>query len=228
MKYLLRLVICLPLLLLLFYLTSQVEDGLSHKNSQDDLSQKSNENPDIYAWLRIDGTAIDYPVAQHPTDDAYYLSHDLEHNDTYYGAIFTERVTTKTFDDIVTIIYGHAIQDGSMFGSLNRFSNQEVFNRYRTIEVDRLDKRYSYEIFAAYSYTDEHLYHTFQLGQAESAAQYIEQIGTFAREYGGYYRPIDFDVQKNKLLIVSTCDSQVDGMRYLVHAIRKENENENT
>ncbi|MGQ7320260.1 class B sortase [Streptococcus suis] len=73
----------------------------------------------------MEGTRIDYPVAQHPTDDSYYLSHDSDGAETYYGAIFTELFNTKTFEYSVTILYGHAMVDDSMFGSLDYFTDQQ-------------------------------------------------------------------------------------------------------
>lgn len=204
-----------------YYGLKKLEEGQLTQSVQDELSNWHHANPDVYAWLNVEGTNIDYPVAQHPSDDSYYLSHDLEHNSTYYGAIFTERVNSKTFEDPVTIIYGHAIQDGSMFGSLANFADETTFEQYRTIVVETADTRLTYDIFAAYQFSDDHLYHTFQLGEKEKVKEYVANIESQARNQAGFYRSISFDIEKDKLLILSTCDAQTDQKRFVLHAIRR-------
>lgn len=92
----------------------------------------------------MEGTRIDYPVAQYPTDDSYYLSHDLDGAETYYGAIFTELFNTKTFEYSVTILYGHAMVDDSVFGSLDYFTDQQFFKAHYLGTNETLTHRYEY------------------------------------------------------------------------------------
>ncbi|WP_228065170.1 class B sortase, partial [Streptococcus cuniculi] len=111
MKKLLQLMSGVVIILLLLYgfqLLSQFEEAIGTSSREVKKQRVFHQNPDVYAWLQVDGTKIDYPVAQHPRDDSYYLSHDVDGAETYYGAIFTELVNTKTFEDPITIIYGHA------------------------------------------------------------------------------------------------------------------------
>ena len=55
-----------------------------------DFQTLQNMNPDIYAWIKVPGTVIDYPIAQSETDNTYYLNHSVEHDENKAGAIFTE------------------------------------------------------------------------------------------------------------------------------------------
>lgn len=112
---------------------------------------------DVYAYLKVEGTPINYSVAQHLTDD----SHDVKGDKTIYGAIFTEHINNKNFNDVVTIIYGHATKDGSMFGTLSNFADKNFFDRNRVITIQTQRENITYEIFAAYSYGDTHLFDTF-------------------------------------------------------------------
>nr|WP_306299871.1 MULTISPECIES: class B sortase [unclassified Streptococcus] len=176
------------------------------------------KHPDVYAWVRIDGTRIDYPIVQHPTDDSYYLSHDLDGAETYYGAIFTELVNTKSFDDPVTIIYGHAITDESMFGSLDYFADQQFFKDHTQITIDTLNYRYEYEIVAAHPYLDDHLFHSFQLGTREGLKAYLDTLKERVETYGGAYRHLSIDSESDRVLILSTCDAVSDAYRYVVTA----------
>lgn len=204
-----------------FYELKKLEDRQLDNSIKKELTNQSHANPDVYAWVKVDGTNIDYPVAQHPNDDAYYLTHDLEHHKTYYGAIFTERINSKTFDDMVTIIYGHAIQDGAMFGSLEKFADKSIFDEHRMIEIETANDRFRYDIIAAYRFSDDHLYHTYQLDEKVNVNEYFSQIESQANNQGGFYRSVIFDVEKDKLLILSTCDAQTDEKRFVVHAIRR-------
>lgn len=106
------------------------------------------KNSDAYAWIRVEGTKINYPVLQHPTDDAYYLTHDAEGNETQYGAIFTERVNQTSFEDSVTIIYGHAMRDDSMFGSLDYLAEPSTFESIQTVTITKDGKDFLYQIVA--------------------------------------------------------------------------------
>ena len=53
----------------------------------------------MYAWIYVPGTNVDYPVLQHPTDDAYYLEHNMDGSKGLPGCIYTESVNTKDFTD---------------------------------------------------------------------------------------------------------------------------------
>ena len=72
------------------------------------------KNPDIYAWIQIDGTNINYPLVQSATDNEYYLNHTIEGQEGYPGSIYTENGNTKEFTEFNTVIYGHDMKDGSI------------------------------------------------------------------------------------------------------------------
>ena len=55
------------------------------------------QNPDVYAWIQVPGTEVDYPILQSPDDNGYYLDHDINKSEAAAGAIFTENYNTKTF-----------------------------------------------------------------------------------------------------------------------------------
>lgn len=179
------------------------------------IKDKSKQN--VYAHITVEGTAIDYPVAQHPTDDSYYLSHDFEGIETSYGGIFTEKLTSKNFKDLVTIIYGHSTYDGSMFGSLERFEASPFFESHQQIIVTTKDEKIIYEIFAAYSYTDAHLFQTFNLGNQTAVLDYFKQIQRFSESSAGKYRSVTFG-ENDSMLILSTCDTRNNERRFIVHA----------
>lgn len=67
-------------------------------------------NQDIYAWIYIPGTGVDYPVLQHPSDDSYYLNYNMNGTRGYPGCIYTEKANSKEFTDFDTVVYGHNMQ----------------------------------------------------------------------------------------------------------------------
>ena len=116
-------------------------------------------NPDIYAWLEIDGTDISYPMLQSATDDAYYLDHNSDKQYSANGAIFSEHAYNGTdMKDPVTILYGHHMKSGAMFGNLqSRFSDSKYFGEHRMFTVYTPEATLKYGIFAAIPFTGEHL-----------------------------------------------------------------------
>lgn len=194
-----------------------IEQEIAVTDQYERVRKQFHENPDVYGWINVKGTPIDYPIAQHQTDDSYYLRHDVTGQQTIYGGIFTERVNTKTFDDPVTIVYGHAMRDDAMFGSLDKFTDPSFFKQNRMIMIDTSDKTYHYTIIAAHLYTDEHLYDSFKLDSTDGMTKYVETLHDRITTYGGVYSETSIDVTKDKLLILSTCDED-DTQRYIITA----------
>ncbi len=133
-------------------------------------------NEDIYAWITVPGTIIDYPVLQHPTDDTYYLHHNLDGSYGYPGCIYTESLNAKDFTDPNTVIYGHNMKAGTMFAQLHEFEDRDFFDANREVLVVLPEKTLRYKIFAAYVYDDRHLLYSFDFSDKEVYASYLKSI----------------------------------------------------
>ena len=72
-----------------------------------DFDSLQKENPDIYAWITIPDTVIDYPIVQSSEDNSYYLDHSAQKTESVNGAIYSENYNKKDFDDPITLLYGH-------------------------------------------------------------------------------------------------------------------------
>lgn len=75
-------------------------------------------NEDIVGWLYIGALDLSYPVV-HGEDDDYYLHRTFARKDNFAGSIFVEADNSGDFRDPNTIVYGHNMLNGSMFGSLS-------------------------------------------------------------------------------------------------------------
>ena len=103
---------------------------------------------DAVAWLTVDGTRIDYPVMQGKTN-AEYLNRDPYGEFSLSGSIFLDSRNDKTFSDPYSLIYGHHMEYGAMFGSLDEYKDKAFFDAHRTglLTVTNGDE-YSIGIFA--------------------------------------------------------------------------------
>lgn len=113
-----------------------------------DFASLAETNADIYAWLDIPGTSISYPLLQSETDD-YYLLRNLDGSSGYPGCLYTNCCDAKDFSGYNTVIYGHNMRDGSMFGSLHKFFDETYFSEHRQLIIYTPDDILVYKTLAA-------------------------------------------------------------------------------
>lgn len=180
------------------------------------------ENEDIYAWITVTGTNVDYPILQHPTDPNYYLDHNIDGSRGYPGCIYTENYNSKEFDDPNTVVYGHNMADGSMFSSLHRFKKPEMWEEEQFIYVYTEDYIYVYRIFGAYEFSSIHLLLGYDLSNEYVFEQYLKDISEVSTENSRVAFFVDgYELSKDdRLITLSTCtpDSR-DDLRFLVQGV---------
>lgn len=104
-------------------------------------------NEEIIGWIRIGALDISYPVAQ-AADNDYYLHRTFERVDNFAGCIFLNCDNTRYFTDQNTIIYGHNMKNGSMFGTLKEFEKQETYDKNPYFWIFTPEFIYQYRIFS--------------------------------------------------------------------------------
>ncbi|MCI8798651.1 class B sortase [Acetatifactor muris] len=161
-------------------------------------------NEDIYAWITVPGTIIDYPILQHPTDDSYYLHHNLDGSYGYPGCIYTESLNTKDFEDPNTVIYGHNMKAGTMFAELHKFEDGEFFSANDEVVIYLPEKTLHYQIFAAYVYDDRHLLYSFDFSDEDVYASYLKSIYDIRDMSANINREITV-TEENKIITLVTC-----------------------
>lgn len=176
--------------------------------------KKDAEN--VFAWIYVSGTNIDYPVVMHPEDDTYYLSHDIYGEKNVNGAIFLQRNSSREFDDFDTIIYGHNMKNGSMFRDLHKFEEKDFFQNNRYIYIFTPDMVYIYQTFAAYRYDDTYIPGKYDFMNEDGRRGYLDDIKSCAEN--GIYED-DVDVRTDsRILTLSTCAGD-GGERFLLQAV---------
>ncbi len=119
-------------------------------------------NPDIVGWLYVDAQDnINYPIC-HTTDNEYYLHKTFRREYLYAGSIFEECLNSGDFTDPNTIVYGHNMKSGSMFGMLKYLRNQEKYDSAPYFWILTPQGNYRYHIYAAFqTAVDSEVYNIF-------------------------------------------------------------------
>lgn len=198
---------------------SQEQSGINVPVKNLDWAALHEQNEDIYAWIYVPDTTVDYPILRHPTDNSYYLNYNIDGTKGYPGCIYTENYNSKDFTDPHTVIYGHNLKDKSMFSSLHNFENVKLFNENHYIYIYTESNVYVYQIFAAYEFNAIHLLDNYDLSNEYVYEQYIKDIfnvpNTNARVANIRN---DIEVTKeDRIVTLSTCTSDHNSnFRFLV------------
>ena len=194
------------------------ERGISIPEKIIDWEELKNQNPDIYAWIYIPGTNIDYPILQHPEEKSYYLNHNIDGSEGYPGCIYTQNVNTKGWTDPNTVIYGHNMNNGSMFHDLHRFEDAVFFDETQYLYIYTPERNLVYEIFAAYPFTNIDLMMCFDYSTPEALLVYFDGIWT-NRSMTSHFRDSVVLYGDSRIITMSTCIGGQPDMRYLVQAV---------
>lgn len=173
-------------------------------------------NTDVYAYIYIPNTNVDYPILQHPSDNAYYLNYNIDGSKGLPGCIYTEIENSKEFTDSNTIIYGHNMKNGTMFRTLHKFENEQFFNENRNIYIYTPTRVLQYRIFAAYTYTDDRIIYYYKLNDPEDCQRYLDMVIETAKKKGFLDESIPLSIE-DKLITLVTCTSN-DSTRWQVQA----------
>ena len=130
-------------------------------------------NEDIIGWIRVNALDISYPIAQ-GTDNDFYLHRTFEKEENFAGCIFMEYQNNSDFSDKNTIIYGHNMKNGSMFGTLRKFYEDGVYESAPYFWIYTPDKIYKYEIFSCAEVGVSSLTYQITFSEEEDFAQYID------------------------------------------------------
>ncbi len=202
------------------------EEKPQEEEQNEELRKKFSElqrdiNQDIYAWITIPDTNIDYPIVQEPNDNTYYLEHTIEGNKGYPGAIYTENFNAKDFSDFNTVIYGHDMKDGSMFKHVHKFANADFFNSHDTITIYTEKEIKTYKVFAAVVYDNRHILYTYGGDTKEDRLAFIQSLYDSSNLKNLYREGIEVD-ENSHLITLSTCITGQPSKRYIVVAAEVE------
>ena len=119
-------------------------DPTRYMTSSVDFDELQAMNDEVYAWIEVPGTVINYAVVQSATDDLFYINHAVDKSYFSGGSIFSQRYNTTTFQDSMTVLYGHNSRSQAMFAQLNNFADASFFEQNQSIYIYTPEKVYEY------------------------------------------------------------------------------------
>jgi len=169
-------------------------------------------NADAAAWLYCPDTVIDYPVMK-ADDYNYYLNHLADGTSNANGALFIDYNCAADFSEQLTVIYGHHMKSGKMFGSLKGYKTQSYYQAHPDMYLYTEQENYQIELLYGC---------VIGAGQwRERAFMYVENIDALLSyaEHNTTFKSNATYEKGDKLVVLSTCSYEFDGARYVVIGI---------
>lgn len=165
------------------------------------------QNPDIRGWITIDGTQVNYPVMQTDNNKDYDRT-DFEKKSNQHGVPFADYRVDLKKPSTNTVIYGHNMTDGQMFGELIKYKSLEYYKANPLIKFDSVYAEGQYKVAAIIvcrADDEDFLYHNFINADKNAANMNMEQYIAKVRERSLINTTVDIK-PTDKLITLSTCD----------------------
>lgn len=175
-------------------------------------------NPDVCGWVSMDNTRIDFPILQGDTNFTY-INTDVYGNFALAGSIFLDSRNSRDFSDAYSLLYGHHMANGNMFGDLDLYKDATFFRENRTGTLILPEKTYDLEIICCMllGSSDEYIF------EPQSTQYNIKGLLKYVQKEA---LNVNEDVltraneTKNvQILALSTCSSEFTDARTIVLAV---------
>ncbi len=185
--------------------------------SQMDFRSLQAVNGEVLGWIASPDTGISYPVVQ-AEDNSYYLNHSWKKTKTSAGAIFMDCANSPDFSDFNTVIYGHRMNNDSMFGLLHKFEEQSFWETHPYVYIIDAQGVTRYEIFSAYKASVVGLTYTQDFPDVASRQQFLDYCGEQSIISTGVTPSLS-----DHVLTLSTCMARNQKeVRWVVQALRRD------
>lgn len=171
-------------------------------------------NSDVLGWILIPDTQISYPLLQ-GTDNEYYLSHTWKKSSSAVGSIFLECRSSSGFGDFNTIVYGHRMNNGSMFASLKYYSKQSYWEAHPRVYIMSAAGIYLYDIFSAYEAGVTEDTYRLSFADDEEKQAFLDFCVSQSVLRTGIVPTVE-----DHILTLSTCTGRGHETRWVVQAVR--------
>lgn len=185
------------------------------KDNKIDFEKLFSINKDTKGWIRYNSDKVNYPIVQ-SNDNSYYLKRSFDGNKNQAGTIFMD-YRNKSFNDKNVVLFGHAMTDDSMFGSLRDVFKKDFFDKKSNNYIKILDtnnQKLTYQIFSYYVIEKEEYYITTSFN---TESEFIAFINTISKRS---YKKFNINVTKDdNILTLSTCSGTGNTTkRKVIHA----------
>lgn len=191
--------------------TTKKDSDKNHVPISVDFAKLKTENPDIAGWLYCKGTPINYPVVQ-GSDNSEYLHKLFDGTKNFSGTLFIDVNSPKDMSGSNTIIYGHAMKNGSMFGMLAHYKKQDYYKKHPYMWYLTPNGNYRLDLVIGYEApSDSLIYSAFDLSKVQAVLADETPHSTFK---SGISR-----MQVSQIVTLSTCAYEYEEARYIVIAV---------
>lgn len=159
--------------------TPSAEAGINAESGKDgeiDFVSLKEENPDIFGWLYIPGTDIDYPVLQSSEADDFYETHDAYGRENKSGALYTELANLTNMCDFNTVIHGKDADVKGPFSELYRYTDETFMEEHGEAYFYMEGNVLTYEIFASYERENTSLIRTYDFTYASGCQAFLDDL----------------------------------------------------
>lgn len=174
-------------------------------------------NVNLTAVIEIPGVNTLWPVMQHPTDHAFYATHDMTDAENTVGTLYTQSAyNLKDFSDPVTLIYGGSGKENSPLRNLQEWYSGS-FDACRTILLHLPDRTEEYTVFAAVPFSSIHILHYYNFRSEQRFVRFFDEVYQ-TRKLGMHLDTVLKPEPGERVLILSTSHRGDSEQRYLVMA----------
>lgn len=175
------------------------------------------EFPEAVAWIRVPDTAIDFAVMQSgaDTDEDFYLDHNEYGEKSQLGSIYIQKYNEADFSDPNTILYGHNIRGGRMFGGIHKFKKDDYFDAHEYLYIYTPGHVLTYRIYSLFDYGTKHLLWAYDFDTDMGYRKFIEKTLN-PRTYNRQLRDGVSPTTDDRVVTLSTCQNSGDGRLLLV------------
>lgn len=173
-------------------------------------------NSDVVGWIYIPCLKLSYPVMQ-ARDNDYYLHRTIRRTELFAGSIFMDAFNKPDFSDPNTLVYGHNMLNGSMFGKLWHITYKDAAKEDPYFWILTPEKAYRYKIFSSYATkSDSKTYRAFVLRNTEFKNWCYEMRSWSLVDFGEY--PF---TQESRVVTLSTCSGTSKTERTIVQGVQE-------
>jgi len=177
---------------------------------QVDFASLQARNSDVVGWIFSANTKINYPVVK-GMDNEFYLSHTFDATENANGSIFMDTNCRPDFSQHNTILYGHHMNDGSMFASLADYKQAGFYDKHPVLYYYTPNQNYLLEVFCAFVTGPDSDVYTFNFSSDQEFQRYLESWRSRSN--------FDTDVEvtgSDRIMTLSTCTYEYEDARYVV------------
>lgn len=181
-----------------------------------DLGALREVNGEVAGWIAIPGTEVSYPVLQ-GEDNRYYLNHTWNRVQSAVGSVFLECRCAPDLTDFNTIVYGHRMKNGTMFGRLRDYNKEDFWRQHPVVYLVTDEHVYVYDIYAAFEAgVTEIIYRLDLTDEVERRKMIAFALSRSAIDTG--ITP----TAEDRVVTLSTCTGRGHATRWVVQGVLQE------